>query len=78
MQRPRAQARGFLRMMGVLWNDLLAALALVLVIEGMVPFLNPQSLRRMLETVSQLDDRTLRITGLVSMLCGVVMLYVVR
>jgi uncharacterized protein YjeT (DUF2065 family) len=63
---------------GVLWNDLLAALALVLVIEGMVPFLNPQSLRRMLETVSQLDDRTLRITGLVSMLCGVVMLYIVR
>ena len=64
--------------MGVVWSDLLAALALVLVIEGMVPFLNPQSLRRMLETVSQLDDRTLRITGLVSMLCGVVMLYVVR
>jgi len=64
--------------MGVVWNDLLAALALVLVIEGMVPFLNPQSLRRMLETVSQLDDRTLLITGLVSMLCGVVMLYIVR
>jgi uncharacterized protein YjeT (DUF2065 family) len=78
MHRPRAQARGFLRLMGMLWNDLLAALALVLVIEGMVPFLNPQSLRRMLETVSQLDDRTLRITGLVSMLCGVVMLYIVR
>ena len=64
--------------MGVVWSDLLAALALVLVIEGMVPFLNPQSLRRMLETMSQLDDRTLRITGLVSMLCGVVLLYIVR
>ncbi len=64
--------------MGVVWSDLLAALALVLVIEGMVPFLNPQSLRRMLETVTQLDDRTLRIAGLVSMLLGVVMLYIVR
>jgi len=64
--------------MGVVWQDLLAALALLLVIEGMVPFLNPQSLRRMLETVSQLDDRTLRIAGLISMLCGVVMLYIVR
>jgi uncharacterized protein YjeT (DUF2065 family) len=64
--------------MDVIWTDLLAALALVLVIEGMVPFINPQSLRRMLETVSQLDDRTLRITGLISMLIGVVMLYVVR
>ena len=64
--------------MNVLWQDLLAALALLLVIEGMVPFLNPQSLRRLLETVSQLDDRTLRIAGLVSMLCGLVMLYIVR
>ena len=60
------------------WDDLLAALALVLVIEGIVPFLNPQSLRKMLATVAQLDDRTLRITGLASMICGVVMLYLVR
>jgi uncharacterized protein YjeT (DUF2065 family) len=64
--------------MDVIWQDLLAALALVLVIEGVVPFLNPGSLRRLLETVSQLDDRTLRITGFVSMLCGVLMLYMVR
>ena len=64
--------------MDVIWQDLLAALALVLVIEGVVPFLNPGSLRRLLETVSQLDDRTLRITGFVSMLCGVLILYMVR
>jgi len=60
------------------WGDLLAALALVMVIEGMVPFLSPQAVRRMLETMSQLDDKTLRVTGFVSMLCGVVMLYLVR
>lgn len=64
--------------MNVIWTDLLAAIALLLVIEGMVPFLNPQSLRRMLETVSQLDDRTLRIVGLVSMILGVVLLTIVR
>ncbi len=60
------------------WDDLLAALALVLVIEGIIPFVSPASMRRMLETVSQIDDRTLRITGLVSMVCGVVLLYLVR
>jgi uncharacterized protein len=60
------------------WGDLLTALALVLVIEGIVPFVSPQSLRRMLENVSRIDDRTLRLTGLVSMICGVIMLYVVR
>ena len=64
--------------MDVIWNDLLAAIALLLVIEGMVPILNPQSLRKMLETVSQLDDRTLRIVGLVSMIIGVVLLTIVR
>jgi uncharacterized protein YjeT (DUF2065 family) len=64
--------------MDVIWNDLLAAIALLLVIEGMVPFLNPKSLRQMLETVSQLDDRTLRIVGLVSMIIGVVLLTIVR
>jgi uncharacterized protein YjeT (DUF2065 family) len=64
--------------MWVDWDDLLTALALVLVIEGIVPFLNPQSLRRMLETVGQLDNRTLRIIGLASMICGVSLLYLVR
>jgi uncharacterized protein YjeT (DUF2065 family) len=60
------------------WNDLLAALALVMVIEGLIPFASPGTLRRMLATLAQLDDRALRIAGLVSMICGLVMLYVVR
>lgn len=64
--------------MTVVWTDLLAALALVLVIEGIIPFINPQSLRRMLETAAQLDDRTLRLTGLASMILGVILLAVVR
>ncbi len=60
------------------WDDLLAALALVLVIEGIIPFISPAAMRRMLETVSQINDRTLRITGLISMASGVVLLYLVR
>ena len=60
------------------WDDLLAALALVMVIEGIVPFVSPQSLRRMLEMVTRIDDRALRLTGLASMVCGVIMLYIVR
>jgi uncharacterized protein YjeT (DUF2065 family) len=60
------------------WGDLLAALALVMVIEGIVPFVSPHSVRRMLEKVARIDDRTLRLTGLASMICGVIMLYIVR
>ncbi len=65
-------------MTGFIWQDLLAALALVFVIEGILPFLNPQALRRMLVMVEQLDDRALRMTGLASMVCGLLLLYWVR
>ncbi|MBF0255758.1 MAG: DUF2065 domain-containing protein [Gammaproteobacteria bacterium] len=61
-----------------MWNDLLAALALVLVIEGLMPFLSPSRLRQTLQTMVQMDDRALRILGLLSMVSGVAMLYLVR
>ncbi len=61
-----------------MWTDLWAALALVLVLEGVLPFLSPAVVRRMLETVSQVDDRSMRISGLVSMMAGLVLLYMVR
>lgn len=61
-----------------MWHDLLTALALVLVIEGIFPFLNPAGLRRMLAALTQMDDRSVRIAGLVSMLSGVILLYLVR
>ncbi len=61
-----------------MWHDLLAALALVMVIEGILPFLNPGAMRNIMRTMSDMDDRSLRISGLVSMAMGVVMLYLVH
>jgi len=61
-----------------MWHDLLTALALVLVIEGMLPFLNPGAMRKILRTMSDIDNHSLRISGLVSMVLGVVMLYLVN
>ena len=61
-----------------MFTDLLAALGLMLVIEGIIPFLSPPALRRTLATLGQMDDRNLRILGLVSMVAGVLMLYLVR
>jgi uncharacterized protein YjeT (DUF2065 family) len=61
-----------------MWTDLWAALALVLVLEGILPFLNPAAVRRMLESVSRVDDRSMRISGLVSMIAGLLLLYLVR
>ena len=60
------------------WNDLWAAFALYLVLEGLMPFANPNGMKRALAQLSQLDERTLRIAGLVSMIAGAVLLYFVR
>ena len=60
------------------WSDLLAALALMLVFEGMLPFLNPKGWRRLISAVSAMNDRDLRIAGAVSMALGVAALYWVR
>ena len=60
------------------WSDLLAAFALYLVLEGVLPFLNPQAMKRVLTTMTTLSDRQLRLWGLASMVAGVLLLYVVR
>lgn len=61
-----------------MWRDLAAALALMLVLEGILPFLNPAGLRRLLAALGELRDAQLRIAGLTSMLLGLLLLYCVR
>jgi uncharacterized protein len=62
----------------VSWADLFAALALYLVLEGFLPFLNPQAMKRVMTTIATLSDRQLRLGGLASMAAGVLLLYLVR
>lgn len=61
-----------------MWQELLIAVALMLVIEGVIPFLNPAAMRRALSMMAALDDRSLRWTGLSSMALGVGLLYLVK
>lgn len=61
-----------------MWQDILTALCLVLVIEGLMPFLSPGRWRGALAQLSQLDDRSVRLIGLASMLLGTLLLYWVR
>jgi uncharacterized protein YjeT (DUF2065 family) len=61
-----------------MWHDLLTALALMMVIEGILPFLSPGAMRNLLRSVGEMDDRSLRIGGLITMLLGVAMLYLVN
>ncbi len=62
----------------MMWQDLWTALALVLVIEGVLPFINPNGMRNVWQQMVQMDDKSLRIAGLASMIAGLIVLSLVR
>jgi uncharacterized protein len=62
----------------IAWTDLISAMALVLVIEGIMPFISPNSWRDAMLQASKLEDKTLRIIGFGSMLLGALILYAMR
>jgi uncharacterized protein YjeT (DUF2065 family) len=59
-------------------NELLTAFALLLILEGIMPFLNPEGLKKMFAMALQQDDSTLRFMGLSAMIAGLVLLYIVH
>jgi uncharacterized protein YjeT (DUF2065 family) len=61
-----------------MWESLLAAVALMLVLEGVIPFLYPEKWRNLVAMLAQISDRQLRIMGFVSMLLGLGLLYLVK
>lgn len=60
------------------WQVLPVAIALAFIVEGLLPFLSPNRWRDMLATAQRMDERTIRLLGLGSMLFGVVILYLVH
>lgn len=59
-------------------HELAIGFCLMLVLEGMIPFLYPQRWRQLVQQLALVNDRTLRVLGLASMLLGVLMLYVIN
>lgn len=64
--------------MSIAWPDFAAALGLLLVIEGILPFLSPTSLRRTYEHLTSMSDSALRVAGATSMVAGLAVLWLVR
>jgi len=54
------------------------ALALLLVLEGLMPAINPGGWRRMFEQILQLPDHQIRMVGLVSMVAGLLLLWALQ
>lgn len=59
-------------------DSLLTACALMLVLEGILPFLAPTTWREMFRQLTQMSDGQIRFIGLTSMLIGIVLLMVLQ
>ncbi|MBB72066.1 MAG: hypothetical protein CMF50_06670 [Legionellales bacterium] len=61
-----------------MWHYFFAALALMLVFEGIMPFLSPERWRSFVNKLALQSDRSLRIMGFVTMIIGVGILTVLH
>lgn len=60
-----------------MWETFLNAVALMLVLEGMLPFLSPQTWREAFKKMTEINDNQIRFIGLTSMLAGLALLLIV-
>ena len=61
-----------------MWQYFFAALGLMLVFEGIMPFLSPEKWRKMANYLSCQSDKYLRIMGLILMLVGLGILIIIH
>ena len=61
-----------------MWDTLLIAFALMLVLEGILPFLLPSIWRDTFKKLTEIGDNQVRFIGLTSMLVGLLLLYLVK
>jgi uncharacterized protein YjeT (DUF2065 family) len=62
--------------MGYFFTSLLTALGLMLIIEGLVPFIAPERWKRLFKAIVELPVEQLRIMGLGAIIAGLVLLWI--
>lgn len=60
------------------WSLFLTAVGLLLICEGLMPFLSPQFWKKLMQQMMELEDQLLRIMGLISMLSGLALIVLAR
>jgi uncharacterized protein YjeT (DUF2065 family) len=60
------------------WTEILTACALLLVLEGILPFVGPSRYKQLVAQIVRLSDNQLRAAGLTAMIAGLVLLFLVR
>lgn len=61
-----------------MWQELMTAFCLMLILEGVIPFLYPDRWKNVVKKLAEVDSRSMRMMGLASMLIGALSLYIVR
>ena len=57
---------------------ILSVIGAVLVLEGIPYFLSPSKVKKWSMMIQEVDDKVLRIMGLISMILGLILLYLIR
>jgi len=57
------------------WHDLINAIALLLILEGLLPFISPAGIKKLYKTMTETPESSLRMFGLASIVAGLVLLY---
>ena len=60
-----------------MWETFLIAIALMLILEGVLPLLAPQTWREAFRKLIEINDNQIRFVGLTSMLVGLMLLLIV-
>ena len=61
-----------------MWQEIGIAFSLMLVIEGIIPFLYLGRWRKLVATLAEISDSSLRLIGLGSMITGIALLYFIN
>lgn len=61
-----------------MWVTLLTAFALMLVLEGLLPFLAPKAWKDTFRRITELADGQIRFLGLSSIVAGIVLLFILK
>jgi len=61
-----------------MWSLLLTAFALMLVLEGLMPFIAPKAWRDTFRRITELADGQIRFFGLSSMIAGLILLFILK
>jgi uncharacterized protein YjeT (DUF2065 family) len=61
-----------------MWDDLLTAVALVLILEGLLPGLAPRAWMKAMQDAARLGPKGIRVVGILLMLTGALMLQLLR